>query len=215
MACVMLDVPTDCSFALDVDAREPEPEPEHGTTLSAGNLLHVLAEGYSPSLFRRLVQRCSDKTLNAIHPRGHSVLHALVQAGCHFCHFTPGTDSASAPIGMALDLLQRAESDGGGLDLRQTSLPCSWLPPAENAGPLPCTAHDALLRRHPSCNDPHCRIPRLAAAFDCALERQREFRVGLLPALAATLLQKPTAGVHIGLPVGDVLKLIAGFLLRQ
>jgi hypothetical protein len=215
----MLDVPSHDRFALDVNATDPVGTLQGDLNLPQVHITNLVRFSLPPqppqpfarrwarlATFTRLVQRCSAQTLNQLHKDGHSTLHALIQ---YCCYPSAGSHSAEM-MEMTRAMLARAEPDGDGLDLRQTSVLCPWFR-APNCLPTLCSAHQVVLWWNRCVDDPAVR--ELDVAFTAALERQRAFHDGLLPALGAAL-GHPTAlcGDNHGLPILALLRLIAAFV---
>lgn len=193
-------------------------ESAHSNTLLHLQISRVgaLSAATALPLFRRIVELCSDDTLNALRYERDSPFRAVVQ---YFCHFTSAPRSAESLRGctvtleMALILLQRADPDGGGVDLRQRSLP-SHLGGAVLL--TPCTPHELLVSyrasydtggNHSTCWHPHClRLKLLDDAFNVTFRRQRAFRDGLAAALA-----RATAAARVP---GELLALVATYVLH-
>jgi hypothetical protein len=196
---------------------------------NCGNPLLLLPD---PALFRHLVQRCSDATLNALRYGRYSALNSLVHCCCRWAHDTVapgargppsarGLECARIAVDLSLVLLERADPDGGGLDLTRTS-PCGTRLPGIT---IELTAYDALLDCHTTscyqCRLDHhlpfgsarCHLRRLQDGFQAVSDRRRAFSAGLLPVLLASLQPSQTSAQHGGMPVPDILKLVATFLL--
>jgi hypothetical protein len=185
---------------------------------AGGNLLRVhllrLQTGRSldPELFRRLVMRCSDQTLNALHLDRHSVLHDIVK---HCRLLSCNNPRVEGLVDMALAIVDRAEPDGSGADLHQRSVPSPWIAGADSQA---CTAFGQVwtLLAPPRPLFFHPDLDRLVHAFTAALTRQRTFRNGLLPALRAALVPHSAITVrdNRGLPLPELIQLVADYILR-
>jgi hypothetical protein len=236
IAHALLDVPNGDRFAMDVDNCLGEPahiiaepaEPPSGAIL----LHHLLNQSWpNLALFRRVLLRCSETSLNDVRNERQSPLHSAVQY-----YYELPRSSASFPDteAMLLALIARAQPDGGGVDLHLPA-PCDWISSKPNL-----SAYDGLM-----CADALNGISRITLliasinytnvtrAFTNALRRRRTFRADLLLALHETLVTAPpleppsdpssrTLGdCHVntdspsvgGLPVRVLLTIVADFLV--
>jgi hypothetical protein len=193
----MLDL--DGPYAVDVDNSLNEPLDFSSTQLPrAGqlNLLHEEAHKSGPNLalYRRIVHRSSDKTLNEPYGARGSPLQSLILYCTQYLVRSPDFMTA---CDMALILLERADADGGGVDLR---IPFS----------LP---NDFATRK--------AMLP-FAWARDKALAAQVAFRAALPESLDAALLAPARAARDAasndaecrGLPVRHLMPLIISYILR-
>jgi hypothetical protein len=180
-AHAMLDVPFDDPRAVDVDNSRQEPEFAPGETMDYSasdswrlpaaiargettdvsgrcNVLHLVISKSVPDLhlFRRLVHRCSSSSLNANCPvRGKPLQFVL-----RYCTKLSEGEDVRISSELAVALLERADPDGGGVDLSA----CHWTDAAMRALTAPVV--DAYVR---------------------AVKRQATYRAGLLPSLCAAM----------------------------
>jgi hypothetical protein len=269
MAHAMLDIPPESPFAFDVDNRRGQVITFVDDASSCTSILHLQIARFGnaspsetplpdPALFRRLVQRSSDATLNALQNGHFTALHSLVAYCCRWTFGETGPvrpDCMPIALEMALALLERAEPDGCGVDL-DTAAPCGTHLPGFF---VDCAAYDALVGRHGTqcyqclvgrhgtqcyrcrvdradiCRpgEPRCHLMGLIRAFEAAFDRRKGYAAGLVPMLGAALrpqtaapaaslstgtsalVPAASAGCGVGgMPVPDIVKLVASFLLR-
>jgi hypothetical protein len=223
IANALLDVPTTDKFAVDVDNRRAEPTLEWKPDSPGGSILHMMLRLLRPDmpLWRRLLLRCSDATLNDMQDSRQTPLHSAVQ----FCYELPASsrhfDDAKQ---MLLMLLDRANPDGTGVDLYLRA-PCTWLPSRwHRTGASSCvrvsadshlTAYEALVRVQPAQYSPRdcTRLESIVEAFASAFGRQQLYRDRLAAALSAALLDPKTCSDAPLLPVRELIVIVNVYLL--
>jgi hypothetical protein len=94
---------------------------------------------------------------------------------------------------LALILLQRADPDGGGVDLQT------------------CAHHDEAYRRMVQFWQTHTES--LVLAYGNAMRQQATYRAGLLPSICAILFDLSDNGHGAKLPVRELLALIATYII--
>jgi hypothetical protein len=176
IAHAMLDVSSG-PFVADVDNSNGEPEfdfvplpPDYNMGYSGTTLLNVLISTPGPdmSLFRRLVHRSSDATLNRPDSIGRTPLLSL------YAYSLSGQGDSKEAIVLLQILLERADLDGGGVNLADF--------PWEAKGAV-------MLPRHVAACLP------ISLAYRRVITAQKAYRADLPSVLAAVLLQPSASDV--------------------
>jgi hypothetical protein len=212
VAHAALDISPIDPYYVDVNNSRSEPDFDIQHCGPQTPFLHALirrtaASGFlepTPDLplFRRILARSSDRSLNATDVQHRSPFEETVICCCTRPAHTPGFAKAKA---MSYALIDRAEADGGGVDLhRASSRVWFGLDPT-----LSAVDHPKLDQ-----SDRAKRLDLLVDAVQQAVQRQLTFRATLLPSLAAVLVNPPVSFRLQGLPVRDILLLIVSFVLR-
>jgi hypothetical protein len=203
-------------LALDVNNCRGEPARHSAPAAGMANgatLLHHLIDAYYTDLplFRKLLARCSDASLNDCRSDYGSPLHSAVR---NVCLSMPSLSPRfAASVEIVLAILERAEPDGSGvrLDMRE---PCEWVADHPQTTTYELSAYEALMRYDLSDYGPYyyaVQVRSIIAAFDAARERQRAYRASLGRALASALLHVDPPSV--GLPVPRLLGLVSEYVL--
>jgi hypothetical protein len=208
LARAMLAVPAECALAVDVDNRRGEPAPSgEASTLLHVQIMQLHKRLPDTCLFRQIVERSSDATLNDDdfgRSASESALPSLVLR--FFCllgerRSPPSLGRIIAAVEMVVALLERANVD------LQTDI-------AHRAFLSHRLSNELAYPGHRDCWHPNClRIEQLARAFDAAVARRSAFRLALVPALRA-VLDPAIPGPARGLPVAQMITIVATYILR-